>query len=341
MDWLALSYSLPSKEGSSRRVALWRRLRRMGALAIAGGVQILPAREECMEDFQWLAQEIRSANGEASVMRVAQLDEPPDQQLVKLFYEARVKDYKEIEALASDLKQNITDGKEMDISRARDALRRVRQRYTDIARIDYFDCPEGRRIVVLLEDIERELSSAISVAISVPKVDITQYLNRKWVTRPHPHVDRMACAWLIRCFIDPKVFIRYSNHPEQDEVAFDMNQGEFKHFGNLCTFEVMRLAFSLESLALRPIAEIVHEMDLHDDRYVWPEIAGIERIIRGWGLAGLSDTELESKGISLFEGLHLAFSRTLKRGNDRMEVTMVENQTGYYTEMGTEMPECE
>ena len=313
MDWVAFSYSLPSKEGSSPRVALWRRLRRLGTLAIAGGVQILPAREECMEAFQWLAQEIRSANGEASVMRVAQLDEPTDQQLVALFCEARVKDYKEIEALASDLKQTITDRKETDTSQALDTLGRVRQRYTDIARIDYFDCPEGRRIAALLEDIEGGLSSAVPMAVSVPKVDITQYLNKKWVTRPHPHVDRLACTWLIRRFIDPQAAIRYSNHPEQGEVAFDMNQGEFNHFGNLCTFEVMQLAFSLESPALRPIAEIVHEMDLHDDRYVWPEIAGIERLINGWGLAGLSDTQLESNGISLFEWLHLAFSRTFEK----------------------------
>lgn len=310
MDWIAFSSSLPSKEGSSPRVALWRRLRRLGAVTIAGGIQILPARDECMEAFQWLAQEIRSANGEASVMRVTQFEGITDQQVIAMFCEARVEDYRHIQTDAADLRQNLADGKVTDVSHARDTLTKLRRHYADLARIDYFQCPEGRHVASLLDDIERSLSPDASAVPLVPSVDITQYRDKLWVTRPHPYIDRLACAWLIRHFINPQAVIRYSNHANKNEVAFDMNQGEFGHVGNLCTFETMALAFGLESPGLKPVTEIVHEIDLHDDRYAWPETAGIEKLLNGWSQAGLSDEEMESKGISLFEGLFVAFSQT-------------------------------
>ena len=65
MTWLVFSYSLPSKAQSSPRVALWRRLRRLGAISPTGGMSSLPAREECLEAFQWLAEEVKQAKGEA------------------------------------------------------------------------------------------------------------------------------------------------------------------------------------------------------------------------------------------------------------------------------------
>jgi hypothetical protein len=312
MEWLAFCYSLPSKEGSSPRVALWRRLRRLGALPIAGGVQILPARDECVEAFQWLAQEMRTANGEAAVMRVTQFGGLTDQQVVAMFCAARVEDYRHIETHIADLERTIAQGKEADMSVSRDALVRLRRRHADIARIDYFGCQEGKRVASLLDGIERSLSPTASTSPAIPQADMTQYRNRRWVTRPHPHVDRLACAWLIRHFIDAQATIRYSNHANGDEVAFDMNHGEFGHRGSLCTFETMRMAFGLEDPGLQPIAEIVHEIDLHDDRYAWPEAAGIEALLGGWSLASLPDAELELKGVSLFEGLFATFSHSLE-----------------------------
>jgi hypothetical protein len=312
MDWIAFCYSLPSKEGSSPRVALWRRLRRLGALPIAGGVQILPDRDECLEAFQWLAQEMGTANGEAAVMRISQFEGLTDQQVVAMFCAARGEDYRHIETHIAELKQTPADGKEVDMSQARDALARLRRRHEDIARIDYFECAEGKRVRSLLDNMERSLSATAPASPPVPQADVAQYRDKRWVTRPHPYVDRLACAWLIRHFINAEAVIRYSNSANEDEVAFDINKGEFGHRGSLCTFETMKLAFGLDSPELQPIAEIVHEIDLHDDRYSWPETAGIETLLSGWSLAGVSDEELERRGISLFQGLYAAFGRSIE-----------------------------
>jgi hypothetical protein len=96
-----------------------------------------------------------------------------------------------------------------------------------------------------------------------------------------------------------------------DEVAFDMSVGEFSHRGNLCTFETMMVAFGLENPAMKVIAEIVHDIDLRDGRYVRPEIPGVEAILRGW--MDRADADREAHGIALFDGLHEAFSKSLGR----------------------------
>src|SRR5918997_3172607 len=98
MEWIVFSYSLPSKGSSSPRVTLWRRLRRLGAIAPAGGVHLLPARDECLEAFQWLAQEIRQAQGEAMVLHVRRVDGLADQEIISLFQTARTEEYAEVDA---------------------------------------------------------------------------------------------------------------------------------------------------------------------------------------------------------------------------------------------------
>src|ERR671919_2563447 len=82
MRWVVFSYSLPSKAQSSPRVALWRRLRRLGAISPTGGIYVLPAREECQEAFQWLAEEVQHAKGEALVTHVDHFEGLTDGDLI-------------------------------------------------------------------------------------------------------------------------------------------------------------------------------------------------------------------------------------------------------------------
>src|SRR5437660_2036196 len=105
MEWIALSYTLPARGTLSVRVTLWRRLRRLGALSVAGGASVLPARPECVEAFGWMAQEIAQADGEAVVMRVEQFDGLSDPELIERFRDARRRDYAELDAQAELLEQ--------------------------------------------------------------------------------------------------------------------------------------------------------------------------------------------------------------------------------------------
>ncbi len=304
MSWLVFSYSLPTQSRSSPRVAVWRRLRRLGACPVAGGAQVLPDREECLEAFQWLAQEIREAKGQALVMRVEQFEGFVDQQLVELFCAARAEDYRAIDAQAAKLEEALKKTRPKNTSRARNALARLRRQCADVARVDYFDCAEGRRVALRLAAIEQIISPPSLSTPDLPKAAIAEYQNRRWVTRPRPYVDRLVCAWLIRRFIDPQAAIRYAEQAAPDEIAFDMEKGQFGHQGNLCTFETMQITFGLDDPGLRAIAEIVHEIDLQDGRFIRPETAGVDAVLGGWWKANLPDSEMEARGLALFDALY-------------------------------------
>ena len=310
MAWIVFSYSLPSAARSSPRVAVWRRLRALGAVAPKGGVHVLPAREECVEAFQWLAQEVEQAKGEALLMRVERFEGLSDARLVELFQAARKREYEALDARAAALEKSLGTGAgrtaRLD-AKARDLLDRLRREHAEIARTDFFDSPAGIRVAGRLARIEQALAPGAPPETRVPPAAVAAYQDKRWVTRPRPHVDRLACAWLIRRFINARAQIRYSNAPEPGEVSFDLRGATFGHRGNLCTFETMVKAFGLDDPGLRAIAEIVHEIDLREGRYARPEAPGVDAILKGW--VTFTDPEREAHGLALFDGLHAALSQ--------------------------------
>jgi len=304
MKWLVFSYSLPAKASSSPRVTLWRRLRRLGAISPTGGIHVLPSQDACIEGLQWLSREIQQSKGQAVVMHVDHFEGLTDQQLLDLFREARKQDYEGIKGQAADLEKAVT--KEKDVAKLaalQDDLTKLQRLYADIRQIDYFDSPNGKQVATKLAKIAETLAPPIAQIPEIELVAIDAYKDKQWVTRPKPHVDRLACAWLIRRFINPEATIRYALQPEPQEVAFDMNEPGFSHSGNVCTFETMIRAFDLKGPGLSLLSEIVHEIDLREERYFHPEITGVDAILQGWLQLDLADAEIEKHGIALFEGL--------------------------------------
>jgi hypothetical protein len=307
MNWLLFSASLPSKGSSSARVTLWRRLQRLGAITPVGGLYVLPDLEQCLEAYQWLVQETRDADGEAVLVRAEQFEGLPDDELVARFQDARRADYAALEEQVRLLEEQIQGGQ----SRlSRDSLEKIRRHLEEIQRIDYFRSPTGREVMHRLSILEQTFLADINPDPQVPRVRREEYTARRWVTRPRPHVDRLACAWLIRQYIDPDATIRYSLQPEADEVPFDMPGALFSHYGSLCTFETMLYAFDLQKPLLRAIADVVHEVDLGGGQRIRPEVEGVAAILQGWLHLDLDDVERERRGLALFDGLFAAFSHS-------------------------------
>ena len=128
----------------------------------------------------------------------------------------------------------------------------------------------------------------------------------KWATRSGCHVDRAACAWLIRRFIDPEAAFLFVDDPEQvpaDATPFDMRGVALSHHGGRCTFETIVDQYALADPALALIARIVHEADLADDRYDAPEAAGLDVLIRGLSLVA-ADEDVLALSARLFDGLY-------------------------------------
>ena len=302
MHWIALSFSLPSGSSSSKRVAVWRRLQKLGSVSPTGALYLLPAGDESQEAFDWLAQEIEDAGGEALVFRIDQLAGDAEGRLVEAFRTAREEDYQKIAAEAASA---VTAERAAKLGLQ--DLEKLRRRFAEAVRIDFFHAPGRTAAEASLARLEALLGQGEGAAREIPSAGLERYRGRKWVTRPHPHVDRLACAWLIRRFVDPQAEIRYAETAAEGEVSFDMRGAELGHRGNLCTFETMIAAFGLGSdPALAALAGIVHEIDLRDGTSARPEVPGVDAILSGWSAAGWTDAELERHGTALFEGLYLA-----------------------------------
>jgi hypothetical protein len=132
-------------------------------------------------------------------------------------------------------------------------------------------------------------------------------IGRTWVTRPGVKVDRIACAWLIRRFIDPDARFAFvsSGAAEltMDMIRFDMFEGEFTHVGDSCTFETLLVSFDLEVPGLEPLAEIVHDLDNKDGKYGRPEAAGVGALIDGIVRTTPDDGERIARGATLLDAL--------------------------------------
>lgn len=133
----------------------------------------------------------------------------------------------------------------------------------------------------------------------------------KWATRPGIHVDRTACAWLIRRFIDPEatfLFVTEASLLPDDATGFDMRGVELSHHGEACSFETFLDVYDLGDSALALIGQIVHEADLEDARFDAPEAAGLDVIIRGLSMRH-TDEEMLELTAPLYDGLYEYLSR--------------------------------
>jgi hypothetical protein len=128
----------------------------------------------------------------------------------------------------------------------------------------------------------------------------------KWATRSGCHVDRAACAWLIRRFIDAEPTFVFVDDPDDippDATGFDIRGVELTHHHGACSFETFLERYELTDAALRAMARIVHEADLDDEHFDAPEARGLDAIIRGMGSI-YDDEELLARSEPIFDGLY-------------------------------------
>ena len=309
--WLLLAHQLPTRP-SKLRVKTWRRLQLIGAVPTRNSVYVLPNNAQCREDFEWIRGEVVALGGEATVF-VAEALDASDDDLVALFRRARDGDYQAWKREVRQLRRpprgrRRAAGNRDDWVRA---VRRLRERLNEIERIDFFHAPAGRDASRTMTELENLVAGPVTPAVAeAPMLNWTAFRNRRWVTRPRPGVDRMASAWLIRRFIDPKATFRFAEQPRDSDVPFDMYAGEFSHHGPACTFETLARRFNLVDPAVVRIAQIVHDLDMKERRYAPPEAPAVSRIIDGLQELHADDHTLLEHGMAMFEALARSFSAT-------------------------------
>jgi hypothetical protein len=300
--WLLLIHQIPPRP-SSVRVKVWRRLQRLGAVAVKNSVYVLPATDEAREDLEWVLREITDGGGDGVVCEAALVSGLTDQEVEDLFREARRADY----ARLAEEAQALAASREAADAAPVAELEGLKRRLKETMSIDFYGAPgrrEAEAALAALEPGERGLGGRGSVAAEGLR-------GSTWVTRRDVHVDRIASAWLVRRFVDPDARFRFvsgrRHRPAEGEVRFDMFEGEFTHEGDRCTFEVLLDRLGLEDPALRALAEIVHDLDLKDGKYGRPEAPGVERLIDGITRALADDEARLGRGAAALDLLYESF----------------------------------
>ena len=318
--WLLLIHQLPPRP-TNLRVRIWRKLQKLGAVAIKNSVYVLPANEKTHEDFQWLKQEIESAGGEVSVFRADSVEGATDEEIVEAFRQARDEEFATVTANLDGLTGAIreqTRGKHLSAGRLGAHEAELAKIHTELERIaanDFFNASGRAAAFKAFERCQYAVSSGQSRAKGRPgsrtkhtTLDPARYQGKRWVTRRNLHIDRLASAWLIKQFVDkrPRFYFVAEGETLEGAIPFDMYGADFTHHGEDCTFETMLKRFDLGHIkGLREMAEIVHDIDLKDDKFHRLEAAGLNSVVTGLSQTLRDDRKLLQEASVIFDGLFL------------------------------------
>ncbi len=301
-SWLLLLFSLPTNR-NTERVAVWRRLKKMGAVQIKTSTYLLPDETAQYEQFQWLAQQIRDYGGDSTLVRAQEIEGLTKEKVIAIFNDARAKDYAE---LRKALQSFIGRRKKIDAETATAELERLTRQFREIREVDFFDSARGHDVAMLLRRAEGR-GTVRQLAV----LDTKQYQGKTWLTRPRPEIDRVGSAWLISKFIDrkPKFVFAPSADAMPGAFPFDMLDAEFSHHGNECTFETLLRRFAISDKVAAKIGEMIHDADLDDAKFQRVEAVGIDRVLKGWAKEGLPDAEILRRGFECFDALYAFLQR--------------------------------
>lgn len=307
---------MPSKP-ERNRLRIYRRLQKEGTLSLKDGVHILPFSDDRYEFFQWLTQEIKTLGGEMQFVTIEKLEMMENANVIALFQAQAEASYGDIEQKVKKLAHNLSSI-ENEISAEqehtfRQILKKIIRDFEALHTIDFFDSAKGKTVKKAIQTTQTKLESVFESTLSsiqpiISLHHIVDYQGKQWQTRTRPFVDRMASAWLIRKCIDPAAEFIFANTIDASKsaiVTYDMNQADFTHIGDLCTFEVLLKSFGIEDKTMNAIAKIIHTLDLNDDKYVTPEAQGIKLILTAIRENTADDSTILIKSTEIFEYLYL------------------------------------
>jgi len=314
-QWWVLAFQLPAQPAYAR-VKIWRRLQAVGAASFKNALYLMPATDEALEDFEWTLREVRDAGGEGLILDARAVQGFTDDEIIAIFDAAREEQYRaiaeEIRAFSArfERKRDPPSAEEAATQHAR-----FHGRISAIEAIDFFQANGREQVRALLRELEpRNISvDTLGAEPSMQTEKQASLKGRTWVTRANVHVDRMASAWLIRRWVDPDAKFKWvadrNYRPEALEIRFDMYQAEFTHEGDQCTFEVLLGRLELKDAALSAIAEIIHDLDLKDQKFGRKETAGVQQLLSGIVSSQPSDDGRIERATNLFDDLYHSFER--------------------------------
>jgi hypothetical protein len=304
--WLLLLHQLPAKRGYAR-VKAWRRLRALGAVVLRNSAYVLPRTERAVSAMRQLVRQIERDGGEAALCETRFVDGISDAALKGLFNAAMEEEYAALEAALRKLAAPSSRKRQSD---ARVRLEKLGQKLADLSARDFFGARGRKKVLALLAGLEHQPIVRLAPE-KARRFEARSLAGKVWVTRKDIHVDRIACAWLVRRFIDAGAVFKFvgdrNYRPVAGELRFDMKDAEFTHEGDMCSFEVLLRRANLPDPALRAVGEIIHELDIRDGKFERPEATGIGHIIDGICMTQHDDMARIARGGALLDDVYERF----------------------------------
>jgi len=305
LSYLALFVSLPTKAATDR-MRVWRSVKALGCATLRDGVYLLPDSADSAAVLDEVAGQAVAAGGSGEIYRLSGCDEAREDALRALF--DRGEEYANI---AGDIKDLGRIQASLDGAVAARKLQALVRRFEQVIRIDFFPGEAQRQTLSLLDDLRDTLIRRMAPdeptarQADIPRRARADYQGRIWATRARPWVDRLATAWLIRRFIDPKARIVWLASPrdcQADWLGFDFDGATFSHVGARVTFETLLASFGLEAEpALLRLGELVHCLDAGG--LPVPEAPGIEALLAGLRASEPDDDVLLGRACEIFDWL--------------------------------------
>lgn len=305
MNWLLLIISLPTQNATVRMRA-WRALKAGGAAVLRDGVYVLPETALCRSTLEVIGADVRDGGGTAHVLCSVELGNTEFRGLFD-----RSDDY------AALLAQIDTARRALNAESALDTLkqaRKLRRAFASLADIDFFPGEAQRQADAALQELELTANQVLApdephpVKDAIPHLAVKDYQGKVWATRRRPWVDRLACAWLIRRFIDSQAHFLWLESPHDcpaEALGFDFDGATFTHMEGRVSFEVLLASFGLTQPGLKRIGALVHYLDVGGVQP--PEASGVECVLAGQRDTIADDNELTVAASGVFDGLLAAF----------------------------------
>jgi len=308
--WLLLIHQLPAQP-AYLRVRIGRELQRIGALPLKGAVHVLPATEGCRANLRALRGQIVEAGGGAVMVEATDFEGLGEPELSARFRARSEDDYRAIESELSRLLGELPPRPDAPSALRRRVQRRSRKAERELARsatTDFFGVGARASAEAALHQLEGWMERRTGPPLQPGTRSLDDYRGRTWTTRAVIFVDRMACAWLILRLLDPEARITYLEpggaRPDPEAVTFDMAGAEFGHRGELCSFEVLVQDFGIDDPAVKALGEIVHDLDLEDERYGRPEASGLGVVLSGIAARETTDPARLEGALAVFDDLY-------------------------------------
>ncbi|HSW08023.1 chromate resistance protein ChrB domain-containing protein [Aquabacterium sp.] len=303
--WAVLILALPTQPNAVR-LRIWRALKTLGCASLRDGAYLLPEAQAAL--FEPLAAEAREHGGSATVLDLAPRTDTQRIELLALFdrSEAYVQWRGEVDAVAAALPT-------LEETEARRRARSVAESLQALRRIDYYpgaaaEQAEGH-LAGLRKAVDARFSKGEPIAQQphgIARLDVRKHQGKRWATRARPWVDRLACAWLIRRFVDPEaefVWLADPARAPRGVLGFDYDGARFTHVGARVSFEVIAASFGLDAdPKLQRIAQVVHYLDIGGIPV--PEAAGLEAVLAGLREVHADDDRLTDAAAAVFDALY-------------------------------------